>query len=298
MMEMPFTTGARESDAAFTAAAARFFELLKTFSAQPSAAHGQLPDWGSFGSVLAGQFEQWLRSAPAAGASFAAAAGFPGAAAWPPGGGALGSMPLGGVPLGPAAAQAADAQSAWELLMKLGQLQGELARHWSAIAQESAQRFITRMQASSGGADLSSERALALYETWVECAEEAYAATVRKDDFCRLQAQLTNTAMALLLVQRKQADKLARAWGLPTREEADAMQRQIRELRQQLEERAAQAMPRSAPREAAVKRPNVAVKRPNVVKRPKAAALPKSKGAGGGRSRRRGARSGARSGRR
>lgn len=240
MMEMPFTTGSRESDAAFTAAAARFFDLLKTFSAQPAAAHPQAPDWSSFGSLLSGQFEQWLRHAPAAGASFAAAAGFPGAAVgWPPG----------AVPLGPAAAQgAADAQSAWELLMKLGQLQGELARHWSAIAQDSAQRFIARAQAS-GGADLSPERALALYETWVECAEEAYAATVRKDDFCRLQAQLTNTAMALLLAQRRQADKLARAWGLPTREEADALQRQMRELRQELEERTAEAAPRAkAPR--------------------------------------------------
>jgi hypothetical protein len=44
--------------------------------------------------------------------------------------------------------------------------------------------------------------------------------------------------MALLLAQRKQAEALARAWGLPTREEADALQRQIRELRQELEQRA------------------------------------------------------------
>src|SRR5215472_10415600 len=108
MMEMPFTTGPREADAA-TGAAARFFELLRTFAAQPSAARAQAPDWSSFGSILAGQFEQWLRSAPAAVASFAAAAGFPGAAAgWP-----------GVAPLGPAAAPAADAQGAWELLMKL-----------------------------------------------------------------------------------------------------------------------------------------------------------------------------------
>jgi len=277
MTEMPFTPGSRESDAAFTAAAARFFELLKTFSAQPATQHGQLPDWGSFGSVLAGQFEQWLRSAPAAGASFAAAAGFPGATVgWPPG----------AVPLGPAAAQAADAQSAWELLMKLGSLQGELARHWSAIAQDSAQRFIARMQAT-GGADLSSERALALYETWVECAEEAYAAAVRRDDFCRLQAQLTNTAMALLLAQRRQADKLARAWGLPTREEANALQRQIRELKKALEERAAQPAPRAARRGKAVPRPKA---RP----RPKATLRPEPKAAAAGRGRRTRARRGRR----
>jgi len=263
MMEMPFTTGSREADAAFAGAAARFFDLLKAFAAQPSAARGQATDWSSFGSLLAGQFELWLRSAPAAGASFAAAAGFPGAAAgWPPG----------AVPLGPAAAQAADAQSAWELLMKLGQLQGELARHWSAIAQDSAQRFIARMPAT-GGADLSSEGALALYETWVECAEAAYAATVRREDFCHLQAQLTNTAMALLLEQRKQADRLARAWGLPTREEADALQRQIRELKRELGERTAQATPHAPHRRPATQRP-------------KAQQRSKPKAAGGGRSRR------------
>ena len=269
MMEMPFTTGSREADAAFTGAAARFFELLKTFAAQPSAARGQAPDWSSFGSTLAGQFEQWLRSAPAAGASFAAAAGFPGAAAaWPPG----------AVPLGAAAAQTADAQSAWELLMKLGQLQGELARHWSAIAQDSAQRFIARMQAT-GGADLSTEGALALYETWVECAEAAYASTVRKEDFCRLQAQLTNTATALLLEQRKQADKLARAWGLPTREEADALQRQIRELKRELGERVAPAAAPAAPR-----RP--AAQRAKATQGPKATKRSRPKPANGGRSRR------------
>ncbi len=270
MTEMPFTGTTRESDGAFTDAAARFFDLLRTFAAHSPGAGAQPPDWTSFGALLAGQFEQWLRSSPASGAAFAAAAGFPGATpGWPPG----------AAPLGPAAARGADAQSAWELLMKLGQLQGELARHWSEIAQGSAQRFIARMRAA-GGADLSSAGALALYETWVECAEEAYADTVRKDDFCRLQAQLTNTAMALLLAQRKQADTLARAWGLPTREEADALQRQIRELRQQLEERTARPAERTAARHAAVPRKKT--------RRPKPAAT------GGGGSRRSGARRGRR----
>ncbi len=221
MIGAPFAAGP-ESDAAFTAAANRFFELLKTFAAQPTAAAAQPPDWSALGALLAGQFEQWLKSSPAAGASFAAAAGFPGA-------------PPAAVPLGPAAVPGADAQSAWELLMRLGQLQGELARHWSEIAQGAAQRFIARQSRAASGS--ASQGALELYETWVECAEEAYAATVRREDFCQLQAQLVNTATALLLVQRQQADRMARAWGLPTREEADALQRRIRELQRQLRER-------------------------------------------------------------
>jgi len=264
-MQTPFGTPWPQSDAAFAGAAARFFELLRTFAAQPQAAAGQTPDWTSFGATLASQFEQWLRASPAAGASFAAAAGFPGSAF--SAGGAM--WPPGSVPLGPAAASGADAENAWELLMRLAQLQAQLTQHWSEIAASAAQSFMTRMR-TAGRTDLTPESAFALYEAWVECAEEAYAATVRREDFSRLQAQLTNTAMALLLAQRRQAESLARAWGLPTREEADALQRQIRELRQQLEARAPQSATGRAPRAARTARP--------VPRRPKAAA------AGGGRS--------------
>jgi poly[(R)-3-hydroxyalkanoate] polymerase subunit PhaE len=228
-----FGTAWAASDTAFAGAAARFFELLKTFAAQPQTTAGRSPDWTQLGAALAGQFEQWLKSSPAAGAAFAAAAGFPASAhsaAAPP-------WPPGPIPLGPAARVAGE-ESAWELLMKLGQLQAQLSRHWGEIAGNAAQRFMARMRTAQS-TDLTAESALALYETWVECAEEAYAETVRGEDFSRLQAQLTNTAMALLLAQRAQAEALARAWGLPTREETDALQRQIRELRQRLEERTA-----------------------------------------------------------
>jgi hypothetical protein len=239
-MQTPFGTAWTASDAAFAGAAARFFELLKTFAAQPQTAPGRSPDWTQLGAALAGQFEQWLKSSPAAGAAFAAAAGFP------PGAHSAAAPPWspGPVPLGPAA-RVTDEESAWELLMKLGQLQAQLSRHWSEIAGSAAQRFMARMR-SAEPAGLTSENALALYETWVECAEEAYAQTVRREDFSHLQAQLTNTAMALLLAQRSQAEALARAWGLPTREEADALQRQIRELRQRLEERTADGPPRAS----------------------------------------------------
>jgi len=57
---------------------------------------------------------------------------------------------------------------------------------------------------------------------------------VRKDEFCRLQAELANTATALLLQQRKQAETLARAFGMPTRTEVDALHRRLRELQSEL----------------------------------------------------------------
>ena len=273
MTQTAFGIPPGDSGAAFTDAAARFFDLLKAFAAQPQPMPGQPPDWTSLAATLGSQFEQWLRASPAAGAAFAATTGFPGGAF--PGAGS------GAVPIGPAASSSAPGEGTWELLMKLGQLQAQLTQHWSHIASSAAQRFLERLRAA-GRTDLTPDNALALYETWVECAEEAYAASVRTAEFSRLQAELTNTAMALLLVQRRQAEALARAWGLPTREEADALQRQIRELRQQLNERA-------APPNAASRAARAAAPRAKQRKRPS-----KPPAAASGRARRGGSRRGRR----
>jgi hypothetical protein len=225
-MQNPFAASPLSPDAVFAGAAERFFELLKTFGLQAASGAGGAPEWSSVAGALAQQFEQWLGASPALGASLAASAGFsPAGAPWA----------FGQVPLGMAAASGGEGENPWELLVRLAQLQGQLAGHWSEIAKSSAEKFVTRLHA--GGApvgELTSEGALKLYELWVECAEEAYARTVRTEEFCHLQAQLANTSTALLLAQRRQADALARAWGLPTREEADALQRQIRELRDEL----------------------------------------------------------------
>jgi len=123
----------------------------------------------------------------------------------------------------------------FELLGRLGQLQGELAKHWSEIAATAAQRFIAKLGASPM-TPASPQQALKLYELWVSCAEEAYAHTVHKQDFARLQAALANTSAALLAEQRQQAETLVRSFGLPTRTEVDALYSQVKELRRQLGE--------------------------------------------------------------
>src|SRR5437016_5844712 len=89
--------------------------------------------------------------------------------------------------------------------------------------------------AGAGGAP-TLDGALKLYELWVNCAEESYAATVRKEEFCRLQAQLANASAALLVEQRRHAETLVRAFGLPSRNEVDALYAQLKELRTQLAE--------------------------------------------------------------
>lgn len=236
-MEGPFSSAALGPEAALAGAVAGFFELLKSFGAHATSGAGAAPDWTALARTLGAQFEQWLKGLPAAGAAHAAAAGMAPPGPWPQAGAfAPGSAPwaAAAVPLGPAAAGADEVSGAWQLLVSFAQLQGRLAGYWSEIANASAQKFSARLRGTQPSP--TPEGALQLYELWVECAEEAYGATVRSGEFCRLQAQLTNTGAALLLAQRRHADAIARACGLPTREEADALQRQIRELRARLEE--------------------------------------------------------------
>src|SRR5438552_3554017 len=124
-METPFTHAAFKPDAAFTGAAERFFELLRSFGMPGTAAAGAGRDWSSLAGPLAGQFEQWLKTSQSAGPWFAAA----NAAASGPGAGVGAAQAgfFGPLPLGAGAAPQQDAQRTWDLVARLAQLQGQLA---------------------------------------------------------------------------------------------------------------------------------------------------------------------------
>ena len=233
-METPFTStgfkpgsAASSAEEAFVGAAERFFELLRTFGM----ASGKVQDWSALAAPLASQFGQWLRLSQSVAPWFGVVAGTPAAAPF----NAPLAWPFGARPLGPAAEQGSDAQRAAELFGRLAQLQGQLASHWSEIANTAAGRFVARLGTAVAPPTTPAE-ALKLYELWVSCAEEAYAATAHKDDFGRLQAELANTSAALLVEQRRQAETFVRALGAPSRSELDALEAQVKELRRQLAE--------------------------------------------------------------
>jgi hypothetical protein len=252
-MDNPYANAGMKPEAAL-AAAERFFELLRSFG-QPGT--GPVPNWSSLAGPLAGQFEQWLRLSQSAGPWFAASGAWPGGVPFnaagfnAPGMGVPGfnaagltvpafaaraAAAFGPLPLGPSAAGVgAEAQRTFELWGKLAQLQAQLAGYWSEIANAAAQRFVSRL-GTAHAAPATPEQALKLYELWVDCAEEAYAATVHKDDFARLQSELANTSAALLVEQRRHAEALVRAFGLPTRNEVDVLYGQLKELRRQMAE--------------------------------------------------------------
>ena len=264
-MENPFTKAGSKPEEAFAGAAEHFFELLRTLGFP---ALGNAPDWASLAAPLASQFEHWLRMSQSVAPWFAAAGTGAAAEAGSGSSGAAAPWP-GALPLGPAAAaQGADARRVFELLGHLAQLQGQLAVHWHEIAATASQRFVARLGAGAVP-PTTPERALKLYELWVSCAEEAYAATVHKEDFGRLQAELANTSAALMVEQRRHAETLVRAFGLPTRGEVDELYSQLKELRRQLAELA--HTPRAADRGGS-RRPA----RPRAAARPRAQAPPRA----------------------
>jgi hypothetical protein len=245
-METPFGAGASRPEQLYAASAARFFELLQSL-APPGA--GAARDWSQLSAPLAAQFEQWLRAAQSGGPWFSAA----GLAAGAPGAGAAAGAGFGPLPLGPGAVPRPEAQRLWELLARLAQLQGQLAVHWGQIARGAAERFVAR--AGTATAVPSVEQSLKLYEVWVACAEEAYGTVARGEDFSRLQAELANVAAAVLVEQRRQAEGLVRAFGLPTRNEVDALYGHVKELGRRLAELESPAQPRARAARAKPRKP-------------------------------------------
>ncbi len=226
-MQTPGSSPFFKPEEAYAAAAERFFDLMKSFGMSA----GKSTDWAALATPLASQFERWLQMSQSAAPWFAGMAGAPGGAAP----GAAAPPAFGPLPLGPGAVQGAEMPRSLQLLGRLAQLQGELGKHWSEIAATAAQRFIARLGAAPAP-PASPQQALKLYEMWVNCAEEAYAATVHREDYARIQAELANISAALLAEQRQQAEAVVRAFGLPTRNEVDALYTQLKELRQQLAE--------------------------------------------------------------
>ena len=115
------------------------------------------------------------------------------------------------------------------LVARWFQLQSRLAMHWDEVARSASERFTARVATTSAPLDL--RNIYKLYHCWIECAEQAYAATVHTDDFCRTQAELVNLSITFLLEQRGQVERFATVLGLATRSEVDALRRKVERMR-------------------------------------------------------------------
>lgn len=87
----------------------------------------------------------------------------------------------------------------------------------------------------------------ALYDLWVDAAEEAYAEIALSDEFRTVYAAHVNTQMRVKKLQQQQVEQWCREVGLPTRSEVASLGQRLQELRREMRQARPAATPSAAP---------------------------------------------------
>lgn len=113
-----------------------------------------------------------------------------------------------------------------------------------AVGKRAFERFESRLEErSEPGRQLDTARAL--FDLWIDAAEDAWQEIALTEDFRRTYATLANTQMRVRAAVQTEIEQLAGLFGLPTRTEMDAshrkvaaLERELRKLRSEIEEAA------------------------------------------------------------
>jgi class III poly(R)-hydroxyalkanoic acid synthase PhaE subunit len=81
------------------------------------------------------------------------------------------------------------------------------------------------------------ESARALYDLWIDAAEDAFAEVAMSPDYRAIYGDLVNSQMRVRAGINAEMERLAAQFGMPTRTEIDSMARQLHELRRALRQR-------------------------------------------------------------
>ncbi|WMJ69619.1 class III poly(R)-hydroxyalkanoic acid synthase subunit PhaE [Stenotrophomonas sp. 24(2023)] len=164
-------------------------------------------------------------------------------------------------------------QARWQALLRaqndfqaqgrayIAQIRGALDEAFVLFEQRLAQHELP-------GSQLTSARAM--FDLWIEVAEEAYAKVALSEPFQQVYAALGNAHMRLRAAVQQEVEQVSERVGLPTRSEMDAAHRRIAELERSL--RRLQATVAAMATGPAAKAPAHGKAAPAAPKAPKAAA--------------------------
>lgn len=156
-------------------------------------------------------------------------------------------------------------QARWQALLRAQQeFQGHAGDYVDQIKQALDDAFALFEQRlaehEAPGNQLTSARAL--FDLWIEAAEDAYAKVALSEAFQQVYAALGNAQMRLRAGAQQEVERLCEAVGLPTRTEMDAAHRRITELERLVRRMAAAAAPAPAAARPAKKATKKAAKKP------------------------------------
>lgn len=137
----------------------------------------------------------------------------------------------------PAFGPAREHQARWQALLKIQQDYQTHAETYvdsiRAVLEDAFKRFEAKLaEHESPGSQLTSARAM--FDLWIDAAEEAYAKMALSDEFQRIYSELANAQMRLRAASQSELERACEAMGVPTRSEMDSAHRRITELERQI----------------------------------------------------------------
>lgn len=134
--------------------------------------------------------------------------------------------------LGPAREHQERAQRSAAAWQRLDDAQRRLQRFWADALREAAAAFTRRLAEAPPPAGAPGLQHL--YDTWIDCAEEAYARAAHGQEFCDALADQVNASSDWRRESRASVEAWAKIWDLPTRSEINSLAERLRSLEEAL----------------------------------------------------------------
>jgi uncharacterized protein YjiS (DUF1127 family)/polyhydroxyalkanoate synthesis regulator phasin len=116
---------------------------------------------------------------------------------------------------------------------RLEEARGRLQRMGSDALRDAAAAFISRMEASRPSLE-DPEALRKLYDTWIDCAEDAYGRAAHSEGFCNALAECVNASSEWRRDLQAGIEHSAKLLDLPTRSEINTLTQRVKSLEGEL----------------------------------------------------------------
>ncbi|HEV7123311.1 MAG TPA: poly(R)-hydroxyalkanoic acid synthase subunit PhaE [Rhodanobacter sp.] len=130
----------------------------------------------------------------------------------------------------------------------------QAAARYQALIQRANAQGMERLQnklSEHAAPGRQIESLKALYDLWVDAAEEAYAEIALSDEFRQVYGEMVNTQMRARQLQQQQTEQMCQQLGMPTRRDVSSLGERLQALRRDLAALKRQMAGHAAPQVAA-----------------------------------------------
>lgn len=124
-------------------------------------------------------------------------------------------------------------QRAAEAWQRMQEAQRRLQRLWSDALREASTAFAAR-HGTPQSVPTTAEALNALYDSWIDCAEDAYSRTAHSEAFCNALGDFVNAGSEWRQAQQAGIEHWAKPFDLPTRSEINSLTQRLEAVEKQL----------------------------------------------------------------